>query len=383
MVLRHSAFVIAVLLAVLMPAGVSAAAQTPANSPEANRVEQIIMIIIDGLGERSLEKTLTPNSFLLGQSGIKVQDVNPALPDRTGPAVATILTGLEPARHGYIDSEDKLRGDSLFTIAEAQGYKTAFFDGTGGSLEALGKNCSFQFKDNFQGKDRQVMDLAIEELGKRKIYLSVIILPQLRAILEQYGAESKEFTEAVADSDNQVGRLIHFLHQNGKFEKTLLVLTGTSGEPPLLFNGPGVKNGNVISSAGLVDIAPTVDKLVGLQGGPCSGLVLWDGFRPSGEQSESYLLAQRVNNLGRAYNEARREINRTQEEKIAIEKGQSRLASEKNLILKEIGRRDIQIERLQIKMRIMKYAGFILLAALLLGYLYQYRYLKKKFLLFH
>lgn len=372
-----------IILTVLLPHRATGAEQTPGSVPQAPPVDQIILVIIDGLEEKVLQKGQAPNIIKLGESGIKVQDVNPALPDRSRPVVATILTGLEPARHGYIDSGDILRGDSLLDKAAAKGYKNAFFDGSGGSLETVGKNCSYRFNENFQGKDRLVMDLAIDELGKKKIYLSVIFLPQLKTILGQYGSEGKEFIEAVTDSDNQVGRLIHFLHQSGRYENSLLVLTGASGAPPLVIKGPGVKNGVVIPAAGLVDIAPTVVKLAGLRDGPCSGLILWDAFRPGSEQSESYLLGQRVNELSRSYNEARREIYRTQEEKISIEKGQSRMSSEKNLILKEIGRRDQQIDRLELKIKVMKYAGIALLIAFAFGYLYEYRYLKKKFLLFN
>lgn len=372
-----------VLFAFLLPLSAAGAEQPPGNSPQAPPVGQIVFIILDGLGEKALQKGRAPNITELGQAGVKVQDVYPVLPERTRPVVASILTGLEPARHGYIDPGDLLRGDSLLDRAEAKGYKTALFDGSGGSIEAVGKKCSYKFKENFQGKDRLVIDLAIRELGSKKVFLSVVFLPQLKAVLEQYGSESKEFLEAVSDSDNQVGRLIHFLHQSGQFENSLLVLSGASGAPPLVLKGPGFKNGAVVPAAGLVDIAPTVAKAAGLQEGPASGLILWDAFRPVGNQSENELLGQRVNELSRAYNEARREIYRTQEEKIGVEKGQSRMASEKNLILKEMGRRDQLIDRLETKIKFMKYAGLVLLITFIFGCLYEYRYLKKKFLLFN
>lgn len=368
---------------ILIPVRAAGAEQSPVDSPQTPRPEQVIIIIIDGLGGKALENSLAPNITSLAQSGIRVQDVQAELPDRARPAVTTILTGLEPARHGYIDSGNQLRGDSLLDRAEARGYKTALFDGSGGALEALGKNCSYKYEENFQGKDRTVMDLAINELGNKKIYMSAVFLPQVKELLEQHGAESKAFLEAVAESDNQVGRLVHFLHQGGKYDNTLLVVTGTSGSPPLIIRGPGFKSGEILPAAGLVDIAPTIEKITGLQGGPGSGLILWDAFQPGGEQSESYLLSQRVNNLSRAYNQAIKEISRTQEEKIATEKGQSRMAADKNLILKEIGRRDQQIERMELKIRIMKVAGIVLLVAVLFGYFYQYRYLKKKFLIFN
>jgi hypothetical protein len=371
-----------VIFFALAPAGGAGAEQLPGNNPQASGMEQIIVVVIDGLEEKALEKGWAPNIDSLCQSGVRVQDVQGTLPDGTRPAATTVLTGYEPARHGYIDTGDSVRVDSLIDQAEDKGYKSAIFDGSGGALEGLGKRCSY-FKDKYQGKDRLVMDMAINELGKKKFFLSIILLPQLKVSLEKDGAGSKEFRDAVTDSDNQVGRLVHFLNQSGQYAKTLLVLTGTSGVPPIILNGPGVKSSAVVPAAGVVDIAPTVEKLAGLPGGRCSGLILWDALQPAAEQNESYLLAQRVNNLGKAYNEARRDIDRSQEEKIAVERGQARMAAEKNLILKEIGRRDQQIEGLKLKIKIMKWAGLVLLIFLLAGYLYQYRYLKKKFLMFN
>lgn len=368
--------------AVLLPSGTAGAEQPPDNSVQTARLGQIIFIIIDGLDEKALQKGQAPNIISLGQSGLKVQDVYPVLPDQARPVAASILTGLEPARHGYIDSGDVLRGDSLLDRLEAKGYKTALFDGSGGMLEPIGKKCSYKFKDNFQAKDRLVMDQVIHELEKKKIYLSVIFLPQLKIALEKYGYESKEFIEAVGESDNQVGRLIHFLRRSGQYENCLLVITGTAGAPPLIMKGPGIKNGAAIPAAGLVDIAPTVAKVAGLQGGQESGLILWDALQPGGEQSGNYLLTQRVIDLSRAYNEARREIYLTQEERINVEKSHSRLASEKNLVLKEIGRRDQQIDRLELKIKVMKYAGFASMVFFVVFCLLEYRYLKKKFLIF-
>lgn len=181
---RHFVFFAAINLVIcfaLAPAGVAGAEQSGTN-PQTPGVEQIIVVVIDGLEGKTLEKGWAPNIDSLGQSGVRVQDVQGSLPDGTRSAAATVLTGFEPARHGYIDTGDSVRVESVVDQAEDKGYKSAIFDGSGGALEGLGKKCSY-FKDKYLGKDRLVMDMAINELGKKKFFLSIILLPQLKVIL--------------------------------------------------------------------------------------------------------------------------------------------------------------------------------------------------------
>lgn len=353
----------------------------PEEIPQLPRVERVVFMIIDGLDEKALKEGLAPNIAALGEYGTRLKDVPPVLPERGRPAVGTVLSGLEPARHGYIDSEDTLSGATLVDKARAKGYQTVLLDGSGGGLAEAGKRFDHYYKDNFQGKDRLVMDLVVNELAKDDVFLQVIFLPQLRAALERHGRESGEYKEAAADCDNQVGRLVHHLHQSGRQDGSLLVICGISGSPPVIIKGTGIRSGAQVPGGGLADLAPTVAKLTGLESVQGPGLVLWDVLQP-GTYSHKYLLEQRLYDLGRAYGEARWEIYRMQEEKILVEKSQSRMASEKGMVLKELDSRDRQIEKLELRIKLQKYAGaFLLLASILLG-IFEYRYLKKKFLLF-
>lgn len=371
------------LISILFNGTALGAERIQGNSKTNSGIKYIIVVVVEGLTEDAIQSGHMPNINKLGESGAIVRQVLPALPDKSGPVVATVLSGLEPARHGHMDTGDNFIPVTLVDKARSRSFKTLLFDGSGGSLEGMGKNFDHYRKDGFQGRDRIVMDYLLDQLGKQEnLTLQVVLFSQLKGVIEQYGPGSKEYADAAADCDNQVGRLIHFLYQGSGIEKSLIVLTGASTSPPIILKGPGVKAGAVLPAAGLVDIAPTVAWLAGLEELQCTGLVLWNAFLPGDRFSEAELLERRVRDLSKNYMEAWKVITRAQEERIYAEKLQTHLSSEKTHVLKELDRRDRQIERLTGHIKLYKFAGMVLFILFAAFSFYQYRYLKKKYLLF-
>ncbi len=98
--------------------------------------EAIVLITIDGLVAEELSvyggPVQTPNMTRLAESGIAWSDVWTASP-LTRPAVATILTGLTPDRHGVVDDLLSRLPDGMPTLAGAlgrEGFRTAAFPDT-------------------------------------------------------------------------------------------------------------------------------------------------------------------------------------------------------------------------------------------------------------
>lgn len=360
----------------------AAVAEQAGDKMQKPEIKHVFIIIADGLQAKAVGTAQAPNINGLGQAGVTAKEIVASLPDRSRPAVATIFTGLEPSRHGCIDQNDNISAESFPDVLEQKGYKTAFFDGTGGVYLPLVKNCCNVYKDHFNGKDVAVMDTFIAEFEKNSSFFNIIILPQLKETLENFGPDSKDYAGVLAGTDNQVGRLWHYLNRRGISGQSLVVIAGTCITPALIMKGPGLKEGLLLDAAGLADITPTLAALLDFSWPAGSGMILWDAFRPGQGLSEEYLLKNRLSDLTLALYNAKRENSMIGEERIELEKNRYRMASEKNLIMKEIARRDHALEREKFKLKLSKYLFVVLIGSSALICLYQYRYLKKKYLFF-
>lgn len=346
-------------------------------------IMHVFLIIADGLQAGSVGPTKAPNIYGLAQAGVAAKEIVAELPDRSRTGVATILTGLEPARHGCIDGDDSIKAETFPDVLERKGYGTAFFDGSGGTYLPLVKNCRHGYIENFNGKDTAVMDTVISEFENNSSFFNIIILPQLKEALENSGPDGSDYAGALAGADNQVGRLWHYLSRRGISGQCLVVISGTRIKPPLIMKGPGLKEGLLLDAAGPADITPTLAALLDISWPAGSGMILWDAFRPGHGLSEEYLLKKRLSDLTAALYNEKRENSMVGEEKIELEKDRFRIASEKSLIMKEIARRDQALEREKLKLKLSKFFFAALIGASAMIYVYQYRYLKKKYLFFY
>ncbi|MCL6479825.1 MAG: alkaline phosphatase family protein [Peptococcaceae bacterium] len=380
---RGLSFVLMILipsfLVFILPAFAAEQTETKPRPPGPGHV---FVIIVDGLQARALTSQQAPNLASLANAGVTVKQFVAALPDEARAATATVLTGLEPDRHGYIDRKDAFRHDTILSRAAEKGFKTVVFDGSNTVLTPLVQQKNCIYKGSAENKDRAVMDAVLTELEVNSYLINIIYLPQLKEALDKSGPNGKEYLESLANTDNQVGRLWHYFNQKALAGKSAVVVTGTGGSPPLFLKGPGLRNGTVIPCASHSDIAPTIAALLDIPMPPGSGTVLWDAFEPTGDRSNEDLLSRRLNDMAGALYSIKRENSMLCEEKKDAEKSSFRMAADKQLIMKEIARRDQAIGRLNLSLKLMKagMAGIIVFFLFLIYY--QYRYLKKKFLFF-
>jgi uncharacterized protein YeaC (DUF1315 family) len=341
----------------------------------------VFLLIIDGLQGDALKNSNAPNIKGLASSGLQAEKIASVYPEDTASTIASVLTGVTPQQHHYTGKETTLDNPSILQVMEAKGIKTSLFDGTG-KLTAFAKGVSHACTGPFNGKDSLVVENAVNELKDSNTYFNVLVLPQLRTVLEEHGVSSAEYREQIKDTDNQVGRLLHYLHTNEIYDQSLIIITGTYGNSPLVIKGPQVKVGSTIPPASLLDTAPTVAYLSGLKIEQAEGLVLYNAIKPKGDRTEGYLLGQRVKDLSSAYVIALDDMHRMEKEKIEVNKQQEKITKEKQNIQKEIAERDQKIESLSNKIVFMKVAGGTLLIIFLIGYIVEYIILRKRFLMF-
>lgn len=368
---RATIMLLTILTIIVMALPANGEPLNKANQDTETSTKKIILIIIDGLNDEALKNTTAPNIKGLASAGLQLDKAVPAYPHDTYSSITSILTG----------TTGQQEKSSILTLLESQGIKTSIFDGTE-KMTPLYKGVSNVVKGPFNGKDSLVIDQVIKELNENGTYFNVVILPQLRQVLEKHGANSNTYKKQITATDNDVGRLLHYLHTEGMFEQTLFIVSGTHNQPPLIFKGPPLKVGITIPPASLMDIAPTVAYLTGTEMKQAEGMVLYNAMKSGGDRGEAYLLSQRVQDLSIAYSQALEGLHRLEQEKTEVRKEQAKVAKEKQTIQQEIEQRDQEIKKLSNKIFLMKVIGIVLLVTFVVGYIVEYLILRKRFLMF-
>ncbi|MEW6459429.1 MAG: alkaline phosphatase family protein [Bacillota bacterium] len=377
MFVRGFGVLIALCMVLLLPLGGTAAQEAePQEKPRYTR--QMLVIVIDGLQADALQKAQAPNINGVAASGIRINDCIPVWPGGLEASAASILTGTGAQTHQFLQAGDKLKQPTLFDLIRPSNLAGGFFDASG-RLDGLAANADYHLK--IKGDDKLV-EAAVKEMEGKKPYLSVLVLADARKALEESGRSSQEYYRAVSNADNLVGRLLHFLHQQGVYEQTLIVITGTDGEPPLIVKGVQFKGGVVLPPADLLDIAPTLAYILNLKIPAPDGLVLWNAFEPGSLQNGFYLLEQRIRELSRAQAESQRAIHRLWDEGEKVREEKQELEAKEAGIAQAIQERDREIERLEKSVDAHRHLIGLLVVLFGFGYVVEYRVLKKRFLLF-
>ncbi len=373
-----------IILISLTTTSLAVAAQDTMQQPkeEVPKVtSKIFLIVIDGLQAETLQKTSAPNINGIANTGIRCNQVISVFPDTTQATVTSVLTGMQPQRHKFLQKGDKFEGKTIQTLMEEKQIKTAFF-GAEGELKKLqsknGHNCS----GPFNGKDELVITNLLNEWNQEPSYFNVIVMPQLREDLKKHGVKSNEYKMAVTRTDSQVGRLLKKLHDENIFDNSMIIITGTLGEPPLIIKGLSFEESNQMPPVSICDIAPTIGYLNGVTLGEMDGLVLWNSFKEIGGQSKEYLLNERVKDLSEANAHLLQEMTRLQEEKLEVKQQQEIVAREKDDIQRQIEIRDKKIDGFKNRITIYHLVALGALGFFGLGYIIMYRLLRKRFLMF-
>lgn len=342
---------------------------------------KIFLVIVDGLQSETLQKTSVPNFSGIASSGVRSSKVITVFPDTVQATVTSILTGLLPEKHNFIQVGDKLNGLTIQKSMQEKKITTSFF-GAEGEIKKLLVDGAYNCSGPFNNKDETVMNNVLNEWSKSQSYLNIIVLPELRPVLNKHGANSNDYKMAVTKTDTQIGRLLRKLHEENSYEKSMVIITGTFGAPPLIIKGLPFKENILIPPVSICDIAPTIGYLNGADLGKTNGMVLWNAFKNLPGQSEEYLMNQRIKDLSNANSHLVDKMNRLQEEKAEVKLQQETVAKEKEEVQRQIGDRDMIIAKLEGRISTYHMIAAVMAGLLMLSYIVLYRVLRKRFLMF-
>lgn len=380
---KCAGYFIAVLLALLLLPGTAGALPQDVSEVRPEIIEknrQIIMLVIDGLQAGSVSPGISPNLNGLAMSGVRVDRVSAMPPDNAWERIYTLLSGADPAGISPDGTSPGAGAGTLLSGLEARGIKTALIDGTGNMQNACG-TVSYKYTGPFSS-DQEVMGTALEVIKSKKPFLAVAVMTGPGQQLARYGVQSKAYLSSATSADNEVGKLLKQLQADGTYEATLIVVTGTTGKPPLIIKGSEFIAGTRLPPVCLKDLAPTLGYLYGVNLPGAKGLVLWNALRPAPDRTENFMTAQRIRDLSTSYSEVVEAAARLENEKIIVQEEKSRLSRDKKIVEDEIEAREKEINRLNTIISAFKAGGLIALFLFFTALVVEYRILKKRYLFF-
>ena len=285
---------------------------------------------VDGLGCYGGPDARTPRLDALAEEGVRFeQAITPA--PYTGPSHASILTGLDPPRHGLRDFLNQAMDPEVATLAEilrARGYRTAAFlssyvldrrfgldrgfelyacdfwrQATGGAAPRIQQGSA-----EFERRGNLTVDEALrwmrETAGEGAPTFVWVHLfdphmpydppppyaPAPVPGLDETEQARRRYYGEVAYTDAQIGRLLDRLRETDRSDRTIVAVAGDHGEllgqhgrklgthsthlveatlrVPLIVRVPGLRPAVVREQVRLVDLMPTLLELSGVEAPP-------------------------------------------------------------------------------------------------------------------
>ncbi len=364
-------------------------------------IKHIIFITVDGLTDQQIQSAYTPNINGLAASGVKTAAIG-VLPANTVTFMASFLTGADPSVHGWTEPDQRTKTRLFPEIVGGYGRTCAYVSHPDSLSEGFFNRPGeggIKYSEVKRNSNEAVVNKAVEVFKQDRPFFLGLKLPGLAANLNNREKEGKAAAEAVNEVDGQIGRLLATLRSAGVYEQSLIVLTGIYSGPgrgvrerlpdrselmvPVVMIGPGLKSGAVLPPVKIIDLAPTVALLAGLQISPESnGMILWNALQSGTGFLEQNLLLKRVKDLSEENVKSTGVVYHLTEEKRLVKIEREKVNREKAMITQTINDRDNQIKGLKGNIRLLKIVVFVTVLVLGTGYLIEYLYLRKKFLMF-
>jgi len=213
----------------------------------------VILISIDGFRADYIDRNPAPALHALAASGARAEAMTPSFPSKTFPNHYTIVTGLYPAHHGIVsnniydptfhatfrlrDREEIAKprwwgGEPIWVTAEKQGLKAATMFWPGSEVEIKGVRPNFwkPYDENLSYSDRVDQALGWLDLpAEQRPQLITLYFEGVDHAGHNFGPDSKQVVEAVAEADAAIARLVAGLDKRGLRATTDIIVVSDHG----------------------------------------------------------------------------------------------------------------------------------------------------------
>jgi hypothetical protein len=226
---------------------------------------KICILVIDGLGADKISHHLTPFIWELIHSphekATYYQQAQAVMPSLTNPNHVSIITGVYPQAHGITSNyywdrhsskpsqplslSEHIETETLFTLIENEDPRlfAAGLFGKGKLAELFEASSSGQKNPDYLWQygqylffgllkpswDKKTMGKVIEIISEKDPDLVFVNFAQVDLTSHFYGPDGEKAREAILTIDGQIKRLVNFLKDRGKWEKTVLIITADHG----------------------------------------------------------------------------------------------------------------------------------------------------------
>ena len=227
--------------------------------------ERVVILVLEGLPSRLLNRLGSGSALAKiaqeGAAGLSMRCVYPAqsLVNHT-----TIMTGVFSGTHGILgdvrpaedgspiknDQSDRIKVPTIFSLAKAQGLKTALVCGKGDLVTLFSKDCDVEagslsylpaapdpqtadsekaYCQAQHALTRWVLESAYTVLETEAPDLTLVSVPAADAIGHRFGPESSEMETCLKELDKALGEFYNEMKESGMLEHTTLIIVSDHG----------------------------------------------------------------------------------------------------------------------------------------------------------
>jgi hypothetical protein len=351
----------------------------------AEELQRVILINVEGFNYEGYISTPMHNFRQMADEGVLDEKCLALRTDSIEAALASLLTGALPEQHGYYDRSSGIGVESLLAVLQKQGRTFQIIDGSGGKLQGFNYGDDKYTALKPDSRDHEAVQRVTARIPDGLPFFTLIYLnDSMEALLSM---DDTSYYDALMSFDNSLGDMVNHLKNNNMYDDSLIMITSVrSTSPsdlvPLLIHGPGCRSGIRTSSVMALDTCATICSFMGISAPAASlGIPVYDAMTVRDEDKNyvnvkwiADLKKERIAQWGRYY-ENQDELYRTIHQMTSIKE-------ERQNIYHFAGEKEKIIEALQSRISWQRGMGCGILLLVLSGYLLEYRWLKKKFMLF-
>ena len=245
---------------------------------------KVVLILVDGMASYCLKKCTHPFIPTMLAKGISNLHSTTVMPSVTLPCHMSLFHSVTPQRHGILTNTyvPQVRPVSGLMEQLRQQKKVAAFFYNWEELRDLSRPGSLEhscFISLHQSKqsDMLLTNKAIEYMGSSSPDFLFLYLGETDEAGHQYGWGSSEYQKVLYDAWNCIEKVYHAAGDTYK-----IIVTADHGghdychgtedprdmEIPIILSGvPASANKDTMASANIIDIAPTIAALLGIEAG--------------------------------------------------------------------------------------------------------------------
>lgn len=376
--------IVALFIYILIKPAAAETLSTQSNGTSSSQsIQQVFLISVDGLNYEGFISSYTPNMNFLGNEGAIDEKSVAFIANSTEASEASLITGSFPEEHKFISADDSLEVESLLALLQNSNKKVLMVDASGGKLEKLAPGD--YIKIDAHQNDRQAFQMAIEKYNAEHPYFTYIYTNDcLEALLS---LDQKAYYQSITKVDQYIGELLDNLRKRDELNQTLIVITSarsssSSHFSPLIIHGPRCRTGVEMKDTMLIDVFATLSYLMGLKSQfNVRGIPLYEALAVE-PRNQITVLNTWINALKKEriiiwnkYFQSQDELYQTIKQLISVRE-------ERENIFQYAGQREDTIISLENKIKWQRRIAGLLFLLMAIGYLVEYKWLRKKYLLF-